>query len=105
MNLDTILVDNLISSASFRCEKFLKIALGTMLFSCMVKMCVEQIISQIVRSNHQSVPSVLEFFKNFTEKHLFRSLFLANPEGLQLHLKESPTRVLSCEICDIFKNA
>ena len=34
------------------------------------------------------------------------SLFLINPEGqLQLYLKETPTQVFSCKICDIFKNA
>ena len=33
------------------------------------------------------------------------SLFLINPEGLQLFLKETPTQVFSCKICDIFKNA
>ena len=33
------------------------------------------------------------------------SLFLINPEGLQLYLKEAPTQVFSCKICDIFKNA
>ena len=36
---------------------------------------------------------------------MLRSLFLINPEGLQLYLKETPTQVFSCKLCDIFKNA
>ena len=36
---------------------------------------------------------------------MLRSLFLINPEGVQLYLKETPTQVFSCKLCGIFKNA
>ena len=51
---------------------------------------------------------VLTNFVNFTGKHLCLSLFLIKlpegSEGLQLYQKETLTQVLSCEICEIFKN-
>ena len=49
---------------------------------------------------------VLNRFAKFTGKHLCRSLLLKNlqAEPLQLHKKMTPTQVLSCEVCKIFKN-
>ena len=84
------LATNLICSASFRCEIFFKIALGTMLLCCRVKICWENTLlkHQTVRSNHQGVQSVLKNFTNFPRKNLCWSLFLINPEGLQLYPKE-----------------
>ena len=66
------LATNLVSSASFRCEIFFKIALGTMLFCCRVKICRENTLlkHQTVRSNHQGAWSVLKNFTNFTRKNL-----------------------------------
>ena len=45
-------------------------------------------------------------FANFTEKHLCWSLLLLELHAscLQLYWKEIPTQVLSCQICEIFKN-
>ena len=43
---------------------------------------------------------VLKSFTIFVEKHLCRSLFLScRSGGLQLHQKETPTQVFSCEYC------
>ena len=83
------LATNLVSSASFRCEMFFKIALGTMLFCCWVKICWQNTLlkHQTVRSNHQGVQSVLKNFTNFARKNLCWSLFLINPEGLQFYSK------------------
>ena len=39
------------------------------------------------------------------EKTYIVDLFLINPEGLQIYLKETPTQAFSCKIYDIFKNA
>ena len=39
------------------------------------------------------------------EKTCIVDLFLINPEGLQIYLKETPTQAFSCKIYDIFKNA
>ena len=72
------LVANLVVSASFCCGKFFKIVLRTILFCCRVIKFVEQM----------SVQNVLKNFTNFTGKNLCWSLFLINPEGLQLYLKE-----------------
>ena len=40
-------------------------------------------------------------------KKVFLRLFLKNlqAECLQLYLKKTPTKVFSCEVCEIFKNA
>ena len=50
---------------------------------------------------HQRQP-----FANFTGNHLCWSLFLIKLQtwDLQLYLKETPTNVFSCEMCQIFKN-
>ena len=50
--------------------------------------------------------AVLKSFANFTGEHLYWSLFLITlqvfrPEPYQ---EETPTQVISCEICKIFKN-
>ena len=49
---------------------------------------------------------VLKNFENSKGKHLCQSLFLKNlqAEGLQLYLKNTPTQVFSCEVCEIFRN-
>ena len=51
--------------------------------------------------------SVLKTFANFTEKHLCQCLFFNKVEGLVLQLfikQETLTQMLSCEICESFKN-
>ena len=66
------------------------------------------------RSSHRScrstrrmcfVKKVLKNFANFTGKHLFE-LFLNKVSGLQLasFFKRNPIQVLSCEVCETFKN-
>ena len=60
--------------------------------------------STIVRSSRSQMffkISVLKNFTNFTEKHLFWSLF---PSCLELYQKETPAQVFFCEVCKIFKN-
>ena len=48
---------------------------------------------------------VFKNFPNFTGKHPCWSLFLIKLQALdlQLYLKETPTKVFSCEICKIFE--
>ena len=48
---------------------------------------------------------VLKNFANFTGKHPFK-LFLNKVSGLQLasFFKRDPIQVLSCEVCETFKN-
>ena len=51
---------------------------------------------------------VLKNFANFTGKHLCCSLFLITLKAwrpVQLHQRETPTQMFSCEICESFKNA
>ena len=60
------------------------------------KNLLSKYISRTVGSNYQSV---FENFTNFTGKDLCCGVFLINPEGLQLYLKETPTQVFSCKIC------
>ena len=50
---------------------------------------------------------VLKNFANCTEKHLRRSLFSIKLQAwsLQFYLKETPAKVFSCEICNLFKIA
>ena len=50
---------------------------------------------------------VIQNFPFFIGKHLFRSLFFSNVAGLKacnFVKKKTPTQVLFCEICKIFKN-
>ena len=49
---------------------------------------------------------VLTNFTNFTGKHLYWNLFLIKLQPLRLAtlLKETPTQVFSCKICEIFRN-
>ena len=48
---------------------------------------------------------VLEGFRNFIVNHLCWSVFLKNRQALGLNKeKKTPTHVLSCELCKIFKN-
>ena len=49
---------------------------------------------------------VLKIFVKFTRKHLCQNLCLIKLQAshLQLFLKESLTKVFSCELCDIFIN-
>ena len=53
---------------------------------------------------------VLKNFANLIGKQQCWSIFLIKLQawspatGLQRYLKETPTQVLSCEICEIFKN-
>ena len=49
---------------------------------------------------------VIKNLANFTEKHPCWSHFLIKLKacGMQLYLKETPTQVFSCEICEIFKS-
>ena len=49
---------------------------------------------------------VLKNFANFTGKYLCWSLFFNKAAVLQpaSFLKETPTQVLSCEVCETFKN-
>ena len=54
------------------------------------------------RSSHQRYSiekAVLKNFAIFTEKRLRWRLFL-----IELKLKETPTKVFSCEYCEDFKN-
>ena len=46
-----------------------------------------------------------KFHKFHRKRPALWSLFLINPEGLQIYLKETPTQAFSCKIYDIFKNA
>ena len=58
------------------------------------------------RSNHQRCSTEKDVPKNvttFTGKHLCLSLFSIELLPATL-LKETPTKVLSCEYCEIFKN-
>ena len=58
------------------------------------------------RSNHQRCSTEKDVPKNFTTftgKHLCLSLFSIELLPATL-LKETPTKVLSCEYCEIFKN-
>ena len=50
--------------------------------------------------------SVLKNFANFTEKNLCWILFLIMQQAFRSPtlLKETPTQLFSCKICDIFKN-
>ena len=50
--------------------------------------------------------SVLKNFANFTRKDVCWSLLLIKLRdwGLQRYYKETPTQLLCCEICKIFKN-
>ena len=49
---------------------------------------------------------VLKNFAVFTEKHLCWSLFLIKLQAFrQFYQKETPTQVLSCEYCEIFKSS
>ena len=62
-----------------------------------------------IRSNHRRCSvkkGVLKNFSKFIGKHLCWSLFLNKITGWGLHFikKETPTQVLSCEFCEIFKN-
>ena len=71
------------------------------------------------RSSHQSCSIKIAVLKNFAilvGKHLYRSLFLIKLLAIklqawrsatflmQLFKKETPTKVFSCEYCEIFKN-
>ena len=60
-----------------------------------------------MRSNHRGYSvkkGLLKTFANFTEKHLCWSLSFNKFACLRLIEKETPTQVLSCEFCKIFKN-
>ena len=50
--------------------------------------------------------SVLKNFANFTGKHLCWSIFIIKLQAfnLQVFKKETPAQVLSCEVCETFKN-
>ena len=48
----------------------------------------------------------LKNFANFIGKHQCKSIFLINLQSLNTCnvVKETPTQVFSCEICEVFKN-
>ena len=52
------------------------------------------------------IRGALKKFANFTEKYLCWSLFIIKLQAfsLQVFQKETPTQVLSCEVCETFKN-
>ena len=76
--------------------------MGTLATNCLI------FTDRHVRSSDRSCSVKKGFLKNFadfTGKHLYVSLFLIKlPEGLQLYLKETPTQLFSCEICQIFED-
>ena len=51
--------------------------------------------------------SVLKHFEEFTGKHRYQGLFFNKVADLRppILLKETPTQLLSCEYCEIFKKA
>ena len=70
---------------------------------------IDRVLNTPLRSSRLQIffkSGVLKNFANFTGKHLCLNLFLIKLQAsrLQLYQKETPTQVLSCEICKNFKN-
>ena len=83
-----ILVANLISSASFHCEKVFKFALGTMLFCCRVNIRCANTFLKLSEATTRVFRVYLKISQISQEKICVGVFFLINPEGLQLYLRD-----------------
>ena len=100
-----ILVADLVSSTSFcykRKAKNFKNCSRDHVFSCVVKICWP---NTFLNLSEATIRVFLKISQISQEKACVVESLFNKSEGLQLYLKETPTQVFSCKICDIFKNA